>query len=129
MRSISTTRTVLIAGILGMAAAVVGRGQGGGGMQPPAPARMLVSTTQVKPEMANAYEALIKNELMPAAKKGGQPFRWTFANGPIGGAGFTYVAVTPIANLAVFDEPGGPAARRAMGETAWTARIKRSCGR
>lgn len=116
------TRTVLAAGVLGIAAVTVGLAQGrGGGASPPPPQRMLVATTQVKPEMANAYEALIKNELLPAAKKGGQPFRWTFANGPTGGAGFTYVAVTPIANLAVFDEPGGPAARRAMGESAWAA--------
>ena len=122
MRNMSTTRTVLTAGVLGIAAVSVGLAQGrGGGTSQPPPQRMLVATTQVKPEMANAYEALIKNELLPAAKKGGQPFRWTFANGPTGGAGFTYVAVTPIANLAVFDEPGGPAARRAMGEAAWNA--------
>jgi hypothetical protein len=121
MRDMSKTRTVLAAGILGIAAVTVGLAQGRGGGAAPPPQRMLVATTQVKPEMANAYEALIKNELLPAAKKGGQPFRWTFANGPTGGAGFTYVAVTPIANLAVFDEPGGPAARRAMGEAAWNA--------
>jgi len=122
MRNISGTRAVLSVGILAVAAASVGFAQapGGAGSQPP-PQRMLVSATVVKPEMANAYEALIKNELLPAAKKSGQPFRWTFVNGPAGGAGFTYTAVTPIASLAVFDEPGGPGARRAMGETAWNA--------
>lgn len=121
MRYMPRTRTVVAAGILGLSCVSVGLAQSGAGTTPPPPQRMLVSTTQVKPDMANAYEALIKNELLPAAKKGGQPFRWTFANGPTGGAGFTYVTVTPIANLAVFDEPGGPAARRAMGEAAWNA--------
>lgn len=122
MRYMSRTRTVVAAGLLGVGCVSVGLAQGGGGSAPqPPPQRMLVAVTQVKPEMANAYEALIKNELLPAAKKGGQPFRWTFANGPAGGPGFTYTAVTPIANLGVFDEPGGPAARRAMGEAAWSA--------
>lgn len=121
MRAESSTRTVVAAAILGMAAVSVGFAQGRGGAAPPPSARILVAVTQVKPEMANAYEALIKNELLPAAKKGGQPFRWTFTNGPMSGSGFTYTAVTPIPDFATFDQPGGPAARRAMGEAAWSA--------
>ena len=122
MSNMSRTRTVVTAGILGLAAISVGLAQGGrGGTPPPAPPRMLVQITHVKPDMASAYETLIKNELLPAAKKGGQPFRWTFTNGPIGGSGFTYTAVTPVADFGIFDQPSGPVARRAMGEAAWTA--------
>lgn len=78
------------------------------------PQRSLVQIVQVKPEMVGTYQDLIKSELIPAQKKAGVTYRWTFANGPMGGQGFTYVSVQPIATFAQFDE--GPAIRRAMGD-------------
>ena len=122
MRGMFRTRSVVAAAVLATAAVSVGFAQGRGGTAPQAtPQRILVQVTQVKPEMAAAFENLIKTELVPAAKKSGQPFRWTYTNGPVGGPGFSYTAVTPVADFTIFDQPNGPAARRAMGETAWSA--------
>lgn len=80
----------------------------------PAPQRVRVATTIVKPDMVGTYEELIKNEELAAQKKGGVTYRWTFAGaGPVG-TGFSYVTVTPLANYAQFDL--GSAIRRGMGD-------------
>jgi hypothetical protein len=80
----------------------------------PAPAvRMLVTTTQVRPGMANDYRAIVQNEVVPANKKAGVPWRWVFQSGPLGGAAGTFVTVTPITGYAQFDGPN--AAQRALG--------------
>lgn len=80
----------------------------------PAPAYTLVSTVHVKPDMLDAYRALIKNEAIPAYKKAGLAFRWVFEPGPLGGEQFTVVSVQPFAKLAEFD--AGSPIRRALGD-------------
>lgn len=93
------------------------RAQTGSATQAPAaggppPARTLVTTTQVKPDMVDAYVALIQKEAIPALKKTGLAWRWTFASGPVG-PGFTFVTAQPIQNYAQFDK--GPRLREALG--------------
>jgi hypothetical protein len=90
---------------------VVAQGQRGGAQQPP-PQRQRVEVTHVKPEMVQAYQDLIKNELIPNLKKAGIAYRWTWANGPSGDS-FTFVNEQPIANFAQYDQPG--ALQRAIG--------------
>ncbi|MGQ0736767.1 MAG: hypothetical protein ACT4QD_24330 [Acidobacteriota bacterium] len=77
----------------------------GAGAQGPPPLRFSVATTQVKPDLLQAYQDLIRTELVPAVKKAGIAWRWVFANTPMGGQGFTFVTVTPITNYAQFDQP------------------------
>ena len=50
--------------------------QGGAAAQGPPPARTQVTTTQVKPEMLTAWQELQRNEVVPALKKAGVPWRW-----------------------------------------------------
>src|SRR5687767_11221576 len=77
------------------------------------PQRVMVTTTQVKPDMVAAWRDLIQKEAVPAFKKAGVPWRWVFASGPLGGSAFTFTTVTPVANFAQYDQP--PAIQRAMG--------------
>lgn len=86
------------------------------GTQQAPPARTLVVTTQVKPDMVAAYQELIQKEALPAYKKAGVPFRWVFSHGPVG-PGATFVSAQPIANYAQFDQ--GPLLRTAMGPEAY----------
>ena len=74
---------------------------------------------QVKPDMVGTFEDLIKHELMPAQKKAGTAYRWTYINGPMGGRGFTYLTVTPVTSYAQFDD--GPGAQRVMGPGPYAA--------
>ena len=74
--------------------------------------RVLVAIVQLNPDMVLTWEDLMKNEAMPAAKKNGVPWRHVYANG-VAGTGFTRLTVTPIANYAQFDQPGG--VQRAFG--------------
>lgn len=90
--------------------------QGGAGAQGPPPARFQITTTQVKPDMVLAWQDLIRNEVIPAQKKGGLAWRWVFATGPLGPSN-TFTTVTPIANYAQYDQ--GNALRRAMGNEAF----------
>ena len=92
-----------------MLAVLIGRDQGAvtaqtGAQQPPT-ARVLVTTTQVKPGMAPEYRAILQNEAVPANKKAGVPWRWVFQGGPLSGQANTYVTVVPVANFALFDGP------------------------
>ena len=107
---------VLLAGVLAWTTAGSAQGQRGGGAaaQPASPpVRVQVQVVQVKPEAVGTYQDIIKSELVPALKKAGVAWRWTFANGPVG-QGFTFVNVTPVANYAQFDQLPG-ALQRAIG--------------
>jgi hypothetical protein len=77
------------------------------------PQRIVVTTTQVEPEMLTAWQELIRTEAIPAQKKAGVPWRSTFTSAGPGGPAFTYVTVTPLPNYAVLDQ-GNPL-QRAMG--------------
>jgi hypothetical protein len=76
----------------------------------------------VKPDMVTQYEELIEKEAVPAFKKAGIPYRWVFANGPVG-PGATYVSAQPIRNYAQFDQ--GPLLRSAMGPDAYAKYLAR----
>ena len=107
--------TVALAVATVWAAAGSAQGQRGGGQgrgAAPAPQRIAVQVTQVKPDMVGTYQDLIKNEANPGLKKAGMAYRWTWANGASGQA-FTFVSVQPISNYAQFDQPG--ALGRAIG--------------
>ena len=82
----------------------------------PAPQRIQVQTTVVKPEGLTTYQDLIPTHAIPALKKAGVPWRWVFATGPIG-PGFTFVSVSPVATFADFDK-GNPL-RRGLGDAAF----------
>ena len=71
---------------------------------PPQP-RIQVTVIELKPEMVTTWEDLQKNEMIPAQKKAGLPWRQTFANGA-SGQGFTRVTLVPLANYAQLDMPG-----------------------
>ena len=97
------------------------QGQRGAGAQPPPPIRVRIQMAQVKPDMVDTYQDIIKNDIIPALKKVGQPaWRWTFTSGIVG-QGFTFAAVTPVTNYAEFDQQGqfqqviGPAQAAAIG--------------
>ena len=72
--------------------------------QPPPP-RVQVAVIQLKPDMMTTWEDLQKNEMIPAQKKAGLPWRHTLANGA-SGQGFTRVTLIPLANYAQLDMPG-----------------------
>ena len=99
----------LIAGVLVVAAialggiAVFNRAQAQ--EQQPPPQRIQVTVTQLKPDMMTTWEDLQKNEMIPAQKKAGLPWRHTLANGA-SGQGFTRVTIVPLANYAQLDMPG-----------------------
>jgi hypothetical protein len=96
------------------------QGQRGGGPQPP-PVRVRIQQAQLKPEMVDTFQDLIKNEVVPALKKAGVPWQWTFTNGIVG-QGFTFIVVTPVTSYAQFDQPGplqqalGPAGAATFGK-------------
>jgi hypothetical protein len=113
MRPASTPTFVSLAVVtLATAAAwtTVGSAQGQRGgaasaAQAPPPIRLRLQVTQVRPDMSNAYQEVIKNEVIPALKKAGQPWQWMFTTGAVGPGG-TFVTIRPIANYAEFDQPG-----------------------
>jgi hypothetical protein len=72
----------------------------------PAQPRLVVTVIQLKPDMITTWEDLQKNELIPAQKKIGLPWRHTLGNG-VSGQGFTRVTIGPIAKYADLDMPGG----------------------
>jgi hypothetical protein len=73
---------------------------------PTAPAvRIQVTVIQLKPDMMTTWEDLQKNDMIPAQKKAGLPWRHTLANGA-SGQGFTRVTIVPLANYAQLDMPG-----------------------
>jgi len=90
----------------------VAQGGAAAQQQGPPPQRVAVTVTQVKPEMLQTWQDVIKNEAIPAQRKAGVAWRHTFANGPFG-QGFTFVTVQPVTNYAQYDQPG--AIQRALG--------------
>jgi len=89
------------------------------------PQRFQVTTTHVKPEMVDEYEAHLKNESLPLFKKAGgkQWSTWRTANL---GESFEYVVVRPLASVAEFDEPNYVV--KVLGEAgarAWIAKWRR----
>jgi hypothetical protein len=72
----------------------------------PAQPRIVVTVTQLRPDMVTTWEDLQKNEMIPAQKKAGLPWRHTLGNGA-SGQGFTRVTIGPLANYAQLDMPGG----------------------
>lgn len=94
---------VVIAAIAIAAFVAVSRAQGPA--QPPQP-RLVVTVTQLKPDMVITWEDLQKNEMIPAQKKAGLPWRHTLGNG-VSGQGFTRVTIGPLAKYADLDMPGG----------------------
>ena len=94
-----------------------GQGRGGAAAQQAPPQRISVAVAQVKPDMVGTYQDLIKNELIPALKKAGVQYRWTWTNTAMGGTGFTFAAVQPVTSYAQYDQPNP--AQRAMGDAAF----------
>jgi hypothetical protein len=94
---------ILVAAAIAIAAIVaVGRAQA---PAPPPQPRVQVTIIQLKPDMMTTWEDLQKNEMIPAQKKAGLPWRHTMANGA-SGQGFTRVTIVPLANYAQLDMPG-----------------------
>jgi hypothetical protein len=93
---------VVVAAIAIAAFVAVSRAQAPAG--PPQP-RIQVAVIQLKPDMMTTWEDLQKNEMIPAQKKAGLPWRHTIANGA-SGQGFTRVTLVPLANYAQLDMPG-----------------------
>lgn len=91
---------------------IVSLAQGQGAAAQPPPQRIRIQVTQVKPDMVDAYQNIIKSELIPGLKKAGLPWLWTYATGPIG-QGFTFVNAQPVTNYAQYDQPG--ALQKALG--------------
>ena len=93
---------VIVAAVLGLAGLVTySRAQA----PTPPPIRIQVAVIQLKPDMMTTWEDLQKNELIPAQKKAGLPWRHTLANGA-SGQGFTRITIVPLANYAQLDMPG-----------------------
>ncbi len=106
-RRITGLRAAVFIGVAAIALAVivaVSRAQAPAQQQPP-PQRIQVTVIQLKPDMMTTWEDLQKNEMIPAQKKAGLPWRHTLANGA-SGQGFTRVTIVPLANYAQLDMPG-----------------------
>ena len=86
--------------------------------QPPAgTTRYYVQVVRLKPEMANDWMEVQKNEVIPAQKKAGVASRMTLAT--VVGNAFEYTMITPLPTWASFD---GPAPlTRALGEAGAAA--------
>jgi hypothetical protein len=79
----------------------------------PAPVRLRVQVTEVKPDMVQRWQELTRTEAIPAQKKAGLAWRHTFAAGGPFGPGSTFVTVQPVTNYAQFDQ--GSAITRGLG--------------
>jgi len=91
--------------------------QGAAAGQGPPPVRSQVQTVQVKPDMLTAWQTLQRDEVVPALKKAGIPWRWVYSSGAPVGQGFTFTIAQPLANYAQIDQ--GPAIRKVMGPEAY----------
>jgi hypothetical protein len=104
---------IVVAAAIAIAAFVaVSRAQAPAGPPPP---RIQVTIIQLKPDMMTTWEDLQKNEVVPAYKKVGVPWRHVFANGA-SGQGFTRVTIVPLANYAQLDQQ--PVLQRAVSAEA-----------
>jgi len=95
---------IAVAAIVLAAIVAVSRAQAPA-QQQPLPPRLVVTVTQLKPDMVATWEDLQKNELIPAQKKAGLPWRHTLGNG-VSGQSFTRVTIGPITSYAQLDMPG-----------------------
>jgi hypothetical protein len=86
---------------------------GAAAQQAPAPVRLRVQVTEVKPDMVQRWQDLTRTEAIPAQKKAGLAWRHTFAAGGPFGPGSTFVTVQPVTNYAQFDQ--GSAITRGLG--------------
>ena len=92
---------------------------------PPTQQWVRVHVFHIKPDMVAEYEELVKNEAIPAEKKGGVKWRATWQTANFG-EGFVYIAATPIENFAQYDSPS--AFVKALGEEgarAYLAKARR----
>jgi hypothetical protein len=87
--------------------------------QPQATATARVVITHVKPELANEWVDLQKNEVIPALKKAGVPTRIVYQTSMFGNS-YEYATLTPFAKYADFD--GTNPITKALGE-AGSARL------
>ncbi|NOT58611.1 MAG: hypothetical protein HOP19_00120 [Acidobacteria bacterium] len=86
----------------------------GAAAQPTAtPPRYTVRITHVKMGMTAEFEALVKNEMLPAYKKGGLKQAMAWVSASLGEAA-EYVTLRPYDGAKQFDEPG--ALTKALGE-------------
>jgi len=92
---------VIVAAITIAAFVAVSRAQAPAQPQQP---RLVVTTTQLKPDMIVTWEDLQRNELIPAQKKAGLPWRHTLGNG-VSGQAFTRVTIGPLERYAQLDMP------------------------
>jgi hypothetical protein len=107
--------TAVMCGVLSIAitAPRILNAQGQTAASAAAPQRVLVTITQVKPDMIPGYQAAVQAEGIPAFKKAGLPWRHTYRTGPFGDVGL-FVAVQPVTSMAQFDQPG--AVPRVLGQ-------------
>ncbi|MBI3665947.1 MAG: hypothetical protein HY236_06940 [Acidobacteria bacterium] len=70
----------------------------------PAPSMLQVIVTTVKPDMMRDYTELLKNEVTPALKKAGVPWRAVWQTAVFGDT-YQFVSVTPIEKFAQYDSP------------------------
>jgi len=83
--------------------------------QPP-PIRIRVQVTEVKPDMVQQYQDLARTEAIPAQKKAGMAWRWTWRDGGPFGENSMFYTIQPVTNFAQFDQPN--ALTRGMGAEA-----------
>ena len=83
-----------------------------------------ITIVRVKPDMLTEWQDLQKNVVNPALKKAGVKERSVFETA-VFGESYEYVVITPITNLAQYDEPMSPL-RKALGEDAWRDYLAKS---
>ncbi len=85
----------------------------------------MVTIVNVKPELADEYEAFVKNETNPALLRAGVKWRRAWKTAVFGNS-FEYIYVQPLENFSEFDGPGP--IERALGKdgnAAWNAKSRR----
>jgi hypothetical protein len=102
-----------------------------------------IAYMQLKPESVLQWNALQRQEVIPAQKKGGLLWRETWNAGAVGGDTYERILLTPVTDLSQFDDPGsldkalGTQGAQALleknrrlitGNRAYIARIRRDLG-
>jgi hypothetical protein len=91
----------------------------------PASERVIVTVTQVKPEMLTAFDDLMRSVAVPAYRKAGVPWYWTLSTAGPSGLNYRRVSFEPIANFAALDQPATiNRALGADGATAYQAKLR-----
>ncbi len=86
----------------------------------PAPSWTHVTVSKVKPDMLQEWTDLQKNEVNPALKKAGVPWRGVWQTAVFGDS-YEWAAVTPIEKFAQYDEPSPLV--KALGQEGFTRLI------